>query len=379
MRFIKYKMSIKNIGYVVLASIAFISCKDKSKFEIEGTFKNATPQNKVYLFALDKENSLALDSTVLSEKGAFKFSHPTPGVDFFKVTAGTNEYMIIAKNGDDVKLEADLADKTMHYSISGAEEADKLQELNVTKNKYMTIIAGIQKEFEDQVEKEPQKRTELMERISPKYTQEITNLNVAILKFAKENSKSLAGFYAINLLNPSEYEQDMVKYSDEIRGNFSNNAAVTEFMVRMAKLKTVQVGEMAPDFTMNTIEGKPVSLSGFKGKYVLLDFWASWCQPCRQENPNVVKAFQTYKNRNFTVFSVSLDKDPVAWKQAVDADHLTWTHGSELKDFEGPAVRLFHVEAIPSSFIIDPSGKIVAKNLRGVDLENFLNKTLPQS
>jgi peroxiredoxin len=372
-------MTMNKIGYILLASIAFVSCKDKSKFEITGEFKNAAAQSKVYLYALDRANSLALDSTVLSEKGAFKFSHATPGVDFFKVSAGNNEYMIIAKNGDQVKLSADLQDKEMHYSVSGAEEADKLESLNVTKNKYMTIISGIQKQFEDQVEKEPQKRNELMESISPKYTQEINNLNVAILKFAKENTSSLAGFYAINLLNPSEYEQEMVKYADQIGNTLQNNAAVKEFLVRMAKLKTVQIGEMAPDFSMSTIDGKKVSLSGFKGKYVLLDFWASWCQPCRQENPNVVKAFQNFKSRNFTIFSVSLDKDPVAWKQAINADHLTWTHGGELKDFEGPAVKLFQVEAIPSSFLIDPSGKIIAKNLRGEELESFLNKTLPKS
>lgn len=287
--------------------------------------------------------------------------------------------MIIIKNGDNVKLKANLEDKSMHYSLSGAEEADKLEELNVTKNKYMARIALIQNEFDDQVAKEPQNRQAIMEGLRPKYTKEIDSLNAAILKFANNNTTSLAGFYAINLLSPSEYEQEMVAYADKINTNFGKNAAVTDFLVRMAKLKTVQTGSPAPDFSMNTIEGKIVKLSDFKGKYVLLDFWASWCQPCRQENPNVVKAFQTFKNRNFTIFSVSLDKDPQQWKQAVNADGLTWTHGSELKDFEGPAVRLYQVEAIPSSFLIDPSGKIIARNLRGADLEAFLNKTLPKS
>jgi len=372
-------MNVKRLGLIMMAAIAFVSCKDKSKFVINGEFQHATPQSKVYLYSIEKTNALPLDSTVLSEKGEFKFSHATPGVDFFKITAGQNEYMIIAKNGDEVKLSADLEDKNMHYKVSGAEEADKLEALNVTKNKYMTSIGAIQKEFEDQVEKEPSKRTQIMENISPRYTQEIEKLNEEILKFAKANTESLAGFYAINLLNPSEYEQEMVTYADQIKTTFGNNEAVKEFLSRTAKLKTVQIGAIAPDFTMNTIDGKEVKLSGFKGKYVLLDFWASWCQPCRQENPNVVKAFQTYKNRNFTIFSVSLDKDPAAWKQAINADHLTWTHASELKDFEGPAVKLYQIEAIPSSFLIDPSGKIVAKNLRGEDLDAFLNKTLPQS
>ncbi|RZK73373.1 MAG: TlpA family protein disulfide reductase, partial [Pedobacter sp.] len=128
--------------------------------------------------------------------------------------------------------------------------------------------------------------------------------------------------------------------------------------------------------TINGLDGNPVKLSDFKGKYVMIDFWASWCMPCRQENPNLVKAYNAFKDKNFTVLGISLDKDPVAWKKAITADNLTWSHASELKDFEGPTVRLYQVEAIPSSFLVDPKGVIVAKGLRGEELNAFLSKTL---
>ena len=108
----------------------------------------------------------------------------------------------------------------------------------------------------------------------------------------------------------------------------------------------------------------------------MLDFWASWCMPCRQENPNVVKAYNAYKDKNFTILGISLDKDAAAWKSAIAADHLNWAHASDLKDFESPTAVLYGIEAIPSSFIIDPSGKIIAKNLRGEALDTFLNQTL---
>ena len=147
-------------------------------------------------------------------------------------------------------------------------------------------------------------------------------------------------------------------------------------VVRMAKLRSVQVGQPAPDFTMPTIDDKTIKLSSLKGKYVMIDFWASWCQPCRQENPNVVKMYNKYKSKNFTILGISLDKDPVAWKQAVQQDGLSWTHASELSDFDGPTVRAYQVQAIPASFIIDPSGKIIAKNLRAEELDSFLAKTL---
>lgn len=367
---------MKRILYILLVCLAFTACKNDNEFIIKGKFENAGADNKVYLFSLDRTNTIPLDSTVLSDKGEFKFVHQTPNVDFFRVALGNKEYMIIAENGDEINITADLANESMAYSISGAAEADKLSELNTTKNQYMGRIMALQKEFEEKVEAQPDQRDAIMQQISGRYNAEIEGLNTATLKFAQDNSKSLAGFYAINLLNPTQYEAEMVAFADKIKNNFKDNASVKEYVGRMEKLKAVQVGQPAPDFTINSINNTPVKLSDFKGKYVLLDFWASWCQPCRQENPNVVKAYNKYKNKNFTIFGVSLDKDPVAWKKAIDADGLTWTHASELKDFEGESVRLYQVEGIPASFIIDPNGKIVAKNLRGEELDAFLNKTL---
>jgi peroxiredoxin len=367
---------MKRIGYVVMLCIAFVACKDKSNFVVEGTFKNASPGSKVYLFGLHKDQVKPLDSTVFSEKGEFKFTHHAPAVDFFRISSGHSEYMIIAQNGDQIKIEADLADKNLNYSISGAAEADKLEELNKVKNQYIVKIGEIQSKFEEVVTAQPDKREMIMEQMKPAYTQEINGLNAAVLKFAQSNTSSLAGFYAVNLLNPSEYEKELVDYADQIKSSFNENAAVTEFLIRMAKLKSVQVGQPAPEFTINSVEGQPIKLSDFKGKYVMLDFWASWCMPCRQENPNVVKAYNTYKDKNFTILGISLDKDAVAWKNAIAADHLTWAHASDLKDFESPTAVLYSIDAIPTSFIVDPEGKIVAKNLRGAQLDAFLNQTL---
>lgn len=367
---------IKKIGYLLLLCIPFAACKDKSGFVIEGQFKNAAAGSKVYLFGLQKDQAKPLDSTVFSEKGEFKFSHSTTEADFFRISSGHSEYMIIAKNGDHIKIEADLSDKNLSYTISGADEADKLQELNKTKNQYMVKINEIQRKFDEAVAARPDQRDVIMEQMRPQYTQEIEGLNKAVLKFAQENTSSLAGFYAVNLLNPAEYEKELVAYSDKIKSSFNKNPAVTEFLMRMAKLKSVQIGQPAPQFSINSVDGKPIKLSDFKGKYVMLDFWASWCTPCRQENPNVVRAYQTYKDRNFTILGISLDKDVAAWKAAIAADNLSWAHASDLKDFDSPTAVLYSIEAIPSSFIIDPEGKIIAKNLRGAALDDFLNKTL---
>lgn len=136
------------------------------------------------------------------------------------------------------------------------------------------------------------------------------------------------------------------------------------------------VGTKALDFTQTDTSGKNVSLSQFRGKYVLLDFWASWCRPCRMENPNVVAAYNQYKNKNFTILSVSLDQDKNNWLNAIKVDHLTWTHVSDLQFWGNEAAKLYHVEAIPQNYLIDPNGVIIARNLRGDQLEAKLREVL---
>lgn len=133
-------------------------------------------------------------------------------------------------------------------------------------------------------------------------------------------------------------------------------------------------GKMAPDFEAQTPEGKIIHLSDLRGKYVLLDFWASWCGPCRLENPNIVENYQRYKNKGFTILSFSLDGSGEAWKRAIAADHLDWYHASDLKDWHSPVVQMYMVPSVPRSFLIDPSGKIIAVELRGDALKNELEK-----
>eukprot|EP00388_Colpodella_angusta_P008439 GDKJ01023082.1.p2 GENE.GDKJ01023082.1~~GDKJ01023082.1.p2 ORF type:complete len:369 (+),score=27.06 GDKJ01023082.1:2108-3214(+) len=368
---------MKKLSYLILLVVGLAACKDKTKFTVNGKFENAGTDRKVYLYGMSSTTMAVLDSTTLSEKGEFKFTRVAPEADFFRINIGDKEYIIVAKNGDEIKLNADLKDKNAAYTINGAEEADKLTEFNTLRHTYAAKIEAIKNDFDQKVEANPEKREALLNEITPVYTKAVEDLNAAVVKFANDNTKSLVSFYAISLVNPTGNEAAMVKYAENVDENLKKNSAVKSFVDRVAKLKAVQVGQMAPDFSINSIDGKTIKLADFKGKFVLIDFWASWCAPCRAENPNVVKAYQKYNSRNFTILGISLDKDKAAWAQAIKQDGLTWNHASELADFEGPTVRLYQVEAIPSSFLLDPTGKIIARNLRAEELDNFLNKTLP--
>jgi peroxiredoxin len=148
--------------------------------------------------------------------------------------------------------------------------------------------------------------------------------------------------------------------------------------VESSVAKTIWVGKQAPEIAMPDAQGNTVSLSSFRGKYVLVDFWASWCAPCRRENPNVVEAYHRFKNKNFDILGVSLDRpgEKDNWMQAVKNDNLTWTQISDLKYWESAAVPLYKLTSIPFNVLVDPNGLVVGENLRGDELEEKLDEVL---
>jgi peroxiredoxin len=204
----------------------------------------------------------------------------------------------------------------------------------------------------------------------------VTNERRNLVKsYVEQNPASPIAVYALNQYAGYDINTDEV---DPLFKNLPASAkkypSYKDLEDRLTIARSMGIGKPAKDFTQNDTLGNPVSLSSFKGKYVLVDFWASWCGPCRQENPNVVTAFNKYKDKDFTVLGVSLDQPGKQenWLKAIHDDNLTWTHVSDLKFWNNDAAKLYGVRAIPFNVLVDKEGKIVAKNIRGEELQNKL-------
>ena len=209
------------------------------------------------------------------------------------------------------------------------------------------------------------------------YRRQLEKIKVEVDKFVASHQNSPVSPFV--LVVTSEIEQDLPtierRYA-QLNKNVQNGFYGKIIKQQLDEKKAGAIGSEAIEFTQADPDGKQVALSSFRGKYVLVDFWASWCRPCREENPNVVRAYNKFKDKNFTVLGVSLDNNRQPWLKAIKADELSWTQVSDLKGWNNEAAARYNIQAIPQNFLIDPSGKIIAKNLRGPDLESRLCELL---
>ena len=208
------------------------------------------------------------------------------------------------------------------------------------------------------------------------YQTEIKKTTDKLAEFLKSQPASLGTINLLqgNILDRDQYFDTYLAVSEKLKKEWPDYAVSKEFVSSVDRMKSLAIGQPAPEISLPDTTGKVVKLSSMKGKYVLLDFWAKWCGPCRQENPNVVRAYHKYKDKGFTVFGVSLDRSKQDWMNAIKQDGLVWTHVSDLKYWQSEAAKTYNITGIPFSLLLDPNGVIIAKNLRGAALDNKLNE-----
>lgn len=376
----------KIIPFLVLAMI-FISCKnntDKGQFTLTGDMKN-TPDQRVFLEQLYfSEKSPDVVDTGLLEKGKFTVNAVSPEQSLYRIRLEKNDGgFIFINDAKDIRFTADLNDSNLDGPVFDTRANKLLKE-------FLLNIASISKSINESNSKIEQLRTtKSNDSAVALEAGKITELNNRfrnyIIKYIDTSSEPVVAMFALGYtrgIDPKELKTvvtGMAKRFPEHQGVIGVvgqfNTLVDQPVAQPAP-NVPAVGSIAPDITMPDVNGKMFSLSELKGKYVLVDFWASWCGPCRGENPNLVEAYNKYKNQNFTVLGVSLDEDKDKWLKAIKDDKLAWKQISDLKQWSSAAVSLYGFDGIPYNVLLDPAGKIIATSLRGADLHNKLGEVL---
>ncbi len=386
---------LKNSIYIIGLSLLAISCNNASSnsVTVKGEVQNAS---KVYYGILKKGDVIGLDTAdVVDNK--FTLTHTIDSVGniyMLSFDKGQNRIVLIPHNGETIEIKYDTNNEGGVYDISGSEESEAVQTINASLKATLDKLDSL---------------NVIGKSLNDSDIASITKLRLAadsILGIQKEylrtyidnNSESLTAMFALYqphpygngyLLNIEEEFEYYEKVSQGLHKNFPKSEhskylvnEVESAKKRVEAAKKTEVGAVAPDISLQSPAGEELKLSDLRGKVVLLDFWASWCKPCRYENPNVVKAYNKYADQGFEVYSVSIDgrqgkeNAKAQWIAAIAQDQLPWKN--HVLDFGGLEVAspLYNVQSIPNTFLLDRNGIIIAKNLRGPALEAKLEEVL---
>ncbi|MFT4660085.1 MAG: thiol-disulfide isomerase/thioredoxin [Patiriisocius sp.] len=377
---------LKSFLSIVILSILVVSCGQQDTTDvtegytrISGTLTNAA--NKT-LFYNQYQLQTPQDSTVTDAKGNFSIDVPTGKVDYYKLYFDQMNMivLILDETTKDLKVTGDGTDFTNSYTVSGSKDSELMNKYFVANRDYMALE-------QEAIAKINSASAATKSGLQADYKGLKKVYHEKLKSMALANPASPAALSMVSSLNPRDYMDVYDKVFSELDNVIPHSSIYTDMKVdianykkKMDKKKAAPTGsmidEIAPEIAMKNPEGQVVSLSSLRGKYVLIDFWASWCGPCRRENPSVVAMYNKYKDKGLEIYGVSLDKDLNKWKKAIAKDGLEWPHVSDLAGWNSAAAAKYGVKSIPHTVLLDKEGKIIATKLRGNALENKIEELL---
>jgi len=373
---------------VLMAAVVVGSCNatgDPNNFTVSGKITHAPSQN-IFLEQIVYDNAApkVIDSGKLTQDGNYKLKGVSKEQNLYLLTIDHKPVSILINDNDDIRLSADLNTSFSSPYISNSDATKSLYTFLKRFRSSDSMLAATYNTMDTLAKQNPNDSSLII--LQSKGAQELQSLSAYMKDFIKKSNSPAAIYYALSVAASKNVVniQELDSLATQAAGRFKGHSGLEAMKTAIAQAKSSNntnegaswVNKQAPNLTMNDINGKPVSISDFKGKYVLIDFWASWCGPCRKENPNVVAAYNKYKDKNFTILGVSLDQDKDSWVQAIKNDNLAWAQMSDLKQWQSAAVSTYNIEGIPFNVLIDPTGKVIAQELRGPALEQKLAEVL---